>query len=128
MIGHCDINAAKKGHLLIASLLVEREASIDAENSDGDKPLHVASQYGHIKIVKLLLNGKVNDKGKDNKTPLHYAAENNHFEVVRYLVEEKDANINLKDAGENKPLHLAIKNGHKDIVKFFLIKSSVSMI
>jgi len=71
-----------------------------ADNEDRHRALALASQFGHIEIVKLLL-----DAGEDpnrynpihsHSTPLHQAALAGHDDLVRLLV-ERGARVDLKD-------------------------------
>ena len=64
-------------------------------NNKNDKNLlHLAIEYGHVDIIKLLLNNKyknANIEAKiEEKTPLHYAISNhnlpNRTEAVKYLI------------------------------------------
>jgi Ankyrin repeats (3 copies) len=44
-------------NLLLAHLLIEQyHAAIDCKNKNGETPLHCATQYGHIEIVRYLLD------------------------------------------------------------------------
>uniref|UniRef100_A0A8C3NLQ9 Uncharacterized protein n=1 Tax=Geospiza parvula TaxID=87175 RepID=A0A8C3NLQ9_GEOPR len=54
----------------------------------GYTPLHVASHYGNIKLVKFLLQHQadVNAKTKLGYTPLHQAAQQGHTDVVTLLL------------------------------------------
>jgi hypothetical protein len=71
-----------------------------ADNDDRHRALALASQFGHVEIVKLLL-----DAGEDpnrynlihsHSTPLHQAALAGHANLVRLLV-ERGARVDLKD-------------------------------
>jgi len=64
--------------------------------------LALACQYGHLEVVKLLLDAgeapsRYNPAGfHSHSTPLHQAALAGHFDVVRLLV-ERGAQLDLKD-------------------------------
>lgn len=59
--------------------------------------LALAAQFGHVEIVRLLLDaGEDPDKYNSHATPLHQAAGAGHEEVVRLLV-ERGARLDLKD-------------------------------
>ena len=84
------INSAKE--LGILSDLINK-----ADNY-GQTPLYNASNYGHLRSVKLLLNnGAEIDKAKfDGVTPLMGASWKGHLDVVNVLI-KTNADVNLKD-------------------------------
>lgn len=65
---------------------------------EGTTALYAASQAGHIKIVKMLLDGGVyvNIKDKDGNTPIMGAIRNGHLPIVKLLV-QAGANIQEKN-------------------------------
>ncbi len=68
----------------------------------GWTPLHESCNYGHVEIVRLLLDhqARADDPGGVNcegVTPLMDAATNGHEEVVRLLV-ERGADLAMKNA------------------------------
>lgn len=71
-------------------LLLSNGANVNVQNANGQTPLHIAAQHGHIGIVRLLLASKfidVNIQDHRGATPLHLASENGHAMVVTLLVE-----------------------------------------
>lgn len=78
-------------------------------------PLHYASEYGHVEIVKLLIRNGANLKAKDmdDKTALHYAV-SSHSKDASYICEillKNGVDIDAKDIGEeNTALSLAVKD------------------
>ena len=89
---------------------------------NGRTPLHYASKYGHIKVVKYL-TARIEDKNlpDDNgMTPLHLAAYYGHLEIVK-LIASFESDKNPK-AGrfwyERTPLHDAAYRGHLNVVEY----------
>lgn len=91
-------------------------------SADRHRAFALASQYGQVAIVGLLL-----DAGEDpnrynpigihsHSTPLHQAAARGHDKVVRLLV-ERGARPDIKDttSGQGTPASWARHQGHKDI-------------
>jgi ankyrin repeat protein len=70
-------------------------------------PLHVASQFGHLDVVKWLLDHNADVHVHDDKgdTPLHLAAIEGHLEVARILLEH-NAEVNSRNNDGSTPLLL----------------------
>ena len=63
-----------------------RERSGDDATGAGASPLFIASQYGLLEMVKLLLdNGAQHDPKLSGSTPLLIASQNGHVETVKVL-------------------------------------------
>ncbi|MDP7293441.1 MAG: ankyrin repeat domain-containing protein [Verrucomicrobiota bacterium] len=88
-------HAAEKGQLKIAKLLLKKGARVDHQS--GDSPLLWTCHYGHVDMVKLLINNKADVNAKrsmDDSTPLCFAAHRNHMEIVELLLAEgADPNV-----------------------------------
>ncbi|EAX99538.1 hypothetical protein TVAG_241140 [Trichomonas vaginalis G3] len=63
--------------------------------------MHLATMYGRIDNVDLLLGCGADINAQDNKkfTPLHYAANCNHAEIVQYLINAGCDHQMLNDEG-----------------------------
>ncbi len=74
----------------------------EADGEDRHQALTLASQFGHLEIVRLLIDAGEDPNrynpvgGHSHTTPLHQAAGAGHEEVVRLLV-ERGARLDLKD-------------------------------
>ncbi|KAM9752226.1 ankyrin repeat and SAM domain-containing protein 1A isoform 4-T4 [Menidia menidia] len=94
---------------------------INAKNNDNETPLHCAAQYGHTRVVRLLLEELTDPTMRNNKfeTPLDLAALYGRLEVVKLLL---TAHPNLLSCNTKKhtPLHLASRNGHLSVVEVLL--------
>jgi hypothetical protein len=113
--------AALHGELDALRALIERGARVDlpvaaalgrveharrqlrnADDEDRHLALALASQFGHVEIVRLMLDAGEDANrfnpigGHSHATPLHQAAGGGHEEVVRLLV-ERGARTDLKD-------------------------------
>uniref|UniRef100_H3B2A3 Ankyrin repeat and sterile alpha motif domain containing 1A n=1 Tax=Latimeria chalumnae TaxID=7897 RepID=H3B2A3_LATCH len=90
-------------------------------NNDNETALHCAAQYGHVDVVKVLLEELTDPTMRNNKfeTPLDLAALYGRLEVVKMLL---NAHPNLLSCNTKKhtPLHLAARNGHKAVVQVLL--------
>ncbi len=90
--------------------------SIDKNNS-----LILASYYGHIEIVKILLNNgaNVNFLHKDGDSSLNIASREGHTEIVKILL-HNGANINYINKDRRGSLIISSSKGHTEIVKLLL--------
>ena len=81
------IIAAQKGHEAVARLLLEKGASVDAADKDGNTALIWASMEGREAVVKLLIEkgASVDKANKKGKTAQEIAARMGHHSVVRLL-------------------------------------------
>ena len=75
--------------------------------------LITASENGHLKIVKTILqsNVDVNAKNNNGHSSLMIASRENNIEIVRELI-LKGANVNSK----NNSLMIASANGHIEVL------------
>lgn len=80
--------AAALGGVEICGMLIEKSPSlIDATDSGGNTPLHVAAKRGHAEAVVFLISkgAKTEQKNFDNRTALFYAQYERQEDVVRIL-------------------------------------------
>ena len=96
----------------------------DAAKDDRHLALALASQFGHVEIVRLLLDtGEDPNRynpvgGHSHSTPLHQAAANGNEEMVRLLV-ERGARLDLKDVlWRGTPADWARHEGHTALAAY----------
>ncbi|KAJ3123096.1 hypothetical protein HK098_002219 [Nowakowskiella sp. JEL0407] len=110
------------GNVECASLLLKHGASIDLQNHlTNETALTLAIDYGHIDIVKILLENNANPNliGKNLRSPLLIAVENHHNEVIELLL-SKSADVNLADIFGNFPLYRAAYHEYEDSIKILV--------
>ena len=83
-------------------------------------PILMASQYGHLDVVKLLISYHSNLELKDEheNTALIRASQNGHLDIIKELVNN---GANIEDH-QGEILSMAAYNGHKEVVEYFLKK------
>lgn len=88
----------------------------------GRNGLHVAAISNQPKNVSLLLrNGaNVHAIAEGGITPITLACMVGHAEIVRVLIEEGNANPNVRDWSQGTPLHAAAINGHLEVTRVLL--------
>ena len=119
---------AKNGNIQSFQKVIEDNPKIDPcqKNKNGNTPLHKASQYGHIEIIKELasMGVDVNITNRDGYTPLHLAAMKGQKEAAAELIllgADKD-----KEGGVwgSSPLHWACIHSHIDTIKLLIEKGA----
>jgi ankyrin repeat protein len=114
--------AAYWGGLENMRVLLDYGANPNAENKEGETPLHLVSQsrlsyqerHGGVGIVRLLLEHGVdlNARRKDGWTSLHLAAFKGRVEVAQVLLDH-GANANTETEGGETALHLVVLQGRQ---------------
>jgi ankyrin repeat protein len=90
------------------------------ENSD--TPLMLAARYGHVEVVRVLLEGGADVQWASNNmyTALHRAAWKGHLEVCRLLL-DSGAKVNALERQWNQTaLHWAAYYGHLSVVQLLV--------
>jgi len=80
----------ENGDLETLKKLVSRGADVEAKNKYGETPLILASEFGHLEIVKCLIekcNANVESKDNHGNTPLILASGYGYLEIVKCLIE-----------------------------------------
>ena len=132
----------KNGNLTRIKELVKEGADINIQNDDKMNFLHFSCRYGHLHIVKYLIEKNknkleyyiskflkifnlsfnyfdyINIKDDFGRTPLHLAVFKSNLEIVKYLV-DNGADIY---SGNNSPLMNAVGNGRLEIIKYLVEK------
>lgn len=112
--------ASLKGDLArVKELLKMNPELLNSKGRHEKEPLHLASEAGHLDLVKFLLSKGANVNGRNiiNETPLHYAIGSNHPEVVALLM-AGGADINARRSDCLTSLDLASMMGRKVILKY----------
>jgi ankyrin repeat protein len=119
------VHAAAQGdHKWVEQLLKDGSEDIFPDKI-GWFPLHYAARYGHIPVVRLLLEAgrDVNAPAAEycGRTALQAASEGGHEDVVKLLISH-GADVNASAAADSgrTALQAASKGGHEDVVKLLI--------
>ncbi len=108
------VDAALRGRVEIASLLLEHEADPNSLDPDGCSALWYACKKGNAELAGRLLEHKANPRLADvhwGRSPLHVAALKGYADIVKLLL-SRGADPTALDLSGNTPLALADRYGH----------------
>jgi len=115
--------AVKQGRFEEVEALLAGGAAVDARNSYGHTPLHVAVNTRQaVRMATLLLRhgADVNAvETDDGDTPLHEAAMYGRVEAVRFLLAHK-ARLESRTESDRTPLATAARFGYAEVVRELL--------
>ncbi|MBA2653459.1 MAG: ankyrin repeat domain-containing protein [Gammaproteobacteria bacterium] len=101
------------GNIEVATQLIVSNAHLNeiVAYSDFGAPLHVASQYGHIPLIELLLTkgAQVNLQDEDQNTALHRAVEFWQYDVIDVLTNAPGIDLNIMNVSYKTPLGVAVE-------------------
>jgi ankyrin repeat protein len=117
------LKAAKSGDVNIAKVLFKCSSSDSCNDNDQYRstPLTYAAIYGHMEVVRMLLEEGANIERTDGSvyTALHQAVWNGHLDVCRLLL-DWGAKVDALNKARNTPLIWAAWAGHLSIAKLLV--------
>jgi len=116
--------AASIGDYATVKNLVNKNAKLlNSFSEDGFTVLGLASFFGHLSIVKLLLDKGANPNIAANNqfkvAPIHSACAISNFEIAKLLI-KSGADVNAKQMQDFTPLHSAAHNGQTELAQLLI--------
>jgi cytohesin len=104
----------------IVDILLARGADVNAKNTAGMMPIHIAASTQKGLVERLVAKGAdVNAKGMDDMSPLFLAAAEGRPDVVEWLIAH-GAEADARAKNGDTPLLVAAENGCSDEAKILL--------
>ena len=112
------------GKTQCAKLLLAAKANMEAEDNEGQRPLHYACRYGSdTSCAKMLLEAgcELNVPDVNKRMPLHFACSKSSraggaLDIVRLLL-DAGANTAARDKYDTTPRGGAEERGHVEVIK-----------
>ena len=117
------IKAVKSGNVKAVKLLLRAGVNVNAESSQPGTALMIASQKGHVEVVKLLLEQQginVDIQTSLGWTALMTASIKGQVAVVKLLLLQEGINVNAENSLGCTALMLAAPDGHVEVVRELL--------
>lgn len=117
---------------IVTYLIEEHEAKISQANPRDfyNKAMHTAAEFGHLNIMKYLVeerNVDVNVLNKYKETPVFTATEYKQHSIVKYLAEERDADLTIHNMNEANILYATVPTNDLPMMKYFLDEKKVAL-
>ncbi|MCP4451593.1 MAG: hypothetical protein GY809_09045 [Planctomycetes bacterium] len=119
------IAACQEGRAGVVKLLLDHGADVNAQRTDGENALHMATWNEHADVVRILLpyNPTPNMRGPRVKTLLMWACEKNNLELFEALL-ELPVDVNAKNNQGSTALIVASLVGNSRMVAELLFRGA----
>ncbi|MEJ1241377.1 ankyrin repeat domain-containing protein [Chryseolinea sp. T2] len=111
----------------VQRLLTKQPDQINSLSSDGFTPLTLASYFGQLDVVKLLLKNHADPNiaasNQMHVAPLHSACAISNYEIAALLI-KAGADVNARQHSGVTPLHSAAHNGQAKLAKLLIDNGS----
>jgi ankyrin repeat protein len=117
------LNKSADFYNLMSRKLYERKMNVNTANRFGFTALHVASMYGNLDLIKILLENKANPclKTKKGNTALHLACKNSKLNAAKILISLSNCDmIDIRNVNGDTALHIATRENNQKLVEILL--------
>ena len=103
-----------------AQLLLEKGATVDFADYDGNTPFIVAAASEAVGTMRVLFNfgADINKRNKKGETALYMACRFGHLKSIKLLVEEMKAELLIKDLEGVGNLACCLMNDQKEVFEY----------
>jgi len=109
------------------AMLLEHRARVDAQETTGLQPLHIAVLSGKNEMVSQLLKlrAQADARGQDTSQPIHLGSNAGHIAVVKTLLDQDSiVDVESKASSAMQPLHFAALTGHVEMTSLLLERTA----
>lgn len=109
------------------SVLASNPSSLNAQNRDGQTPLHDAILCDNYLFAQYLLqhNCDVSLTNKDGNTPLHLVARDDNVRMCKLLMKYTQLDLTVTNKMGKTPLHLACANEKANVAAILINKMNI---
>lgn len=102
--------------------LIQADADINAKDSEGRAPFHIAAREGNIRALEILSKARADINAKDplDDTPLHYAVRKQDLSAVEALC-QLGAKVDAENVQHSTPLQCSASKKAIDIVATLIL-------
>lgn len=120
MVSNIWVAAADNQVEIVQSHIDSGAFSANSKDPNGYTPIHAAASYGHILLLKYLIEkgGDINIQDTEGDTPLHHVED---LKTAKYIVEELNANYKIKNNDNQTPAaYIEEENEFPDIAQYLI--------
>lgn len=112
------------------SVLTSNPTSLNAQNRDGQTPLHDAIVCDNYPFAQYLLqhNCDVSLTNKDGNSPMHLAARDDNVRMCKLLMKYSQLDLTVTNKMGKTPLHLACANEKANVAAILINKMNTEQI
>lgn len=126
------LSASYSNNIKVLLQCIEKlpSTSIDyADQSNGKTALIIASQFGHIDTIRILLSkgANINKQDNDGLSPLQHACQNGYTDIVKLFLSINDIDVNLKHKFDMTAIHWAAQKGFDEIVQMLINTGKINI-